>query len=67
MIKINTLLVIIGGEIYKNIIITYLKCDNIPMLRKKVYLKIANDGGRKHIQHCRKSHFHDFTKCTRCF
>ena len=39
----------IQGRVRKNIVNTYLKCDNIPILWKKYYLKIAHDRGYKYI------------------
>ena len=42
-IKVNKLIIIIEGNISKIIINTYMKCNNIPLLWRKFFLKIANN------------------------
>ena len=43
LIKTNKLSILIEGRIYKNVINTYMKCDNIPFLWRKFFLNIANN------------------------
>ena len=57
------LIIIIPGRIYKNVVNACLKCDNVPVLRKKYTVKIANDRKcvtSRFIQDCRERHFHNF-------
>ena len=42
----------IQGRIHKNVVNAYLKCDGIPILWKKHYLKMAQNGGYKYNKHC---------------
>ena len=42
-IEINKLIILIEGDIEKNVRSTYMKSDNIPFLWRKFFLKIAND------------------------
>ena len=54
------LIITIHGRIYKNVENMFLRCDNIPILWKKVFLKIANDRERvsgRFIRDCRERHF----------
>ena len=66
MIKINRALdfkIIIQVRIHKSLVNASLNCDGILILWRKHYSKIAHDRYYKHNQHCRESHFHDFTNC----
>ena len=36
-------MILIKGEIRKNVISTYMKCYNIPLLWKKIFLIFANN------------------------
>ena len=56
----------IQGRIHKNIVNAFLRCNNFPIMWKKHYLKIADDGGCKYNQHCCESYFQDFTSCNGC-
>ena len=58
--------IVIQGKLYKNVVNAYLNCDNLPILRKFFFVKIAQDGGCEYYQHCRERHFHDFTSCNGC-
>ena len=40
--QINNFMFSIKGEIRKNVLSTYMKCYNIPMLWRKFFLNIAN-------------------------
>ena len=42
-IKIIQLKIIIDGKVYKNLTDIYLRCDNIPTLWKKFFVRIANE------------------------
>ena len=69
MIKINKLIFIIKGKTYKNIKNTYNKCDKIPLLWRKFFMKIANNRDYVHRyfnrplncceQHCRASYIYN--------
>ena len=62
-IRLIELKIIIEGEIYDNVINIYLKSENIPILWKKIFLKIANDrdnGSNIFNQHHRERHFYKF-------
>ena len=65
-IRALELKIIIQGKLHENVVNVYLKCDGIPLLWKKHYSKITHDRYYKHNQHCRESHFHDFTNCNGC-
>ena len=52
----------IEGRLHKKNINAYLICDDLPILWKKHYSKIAHDTYYKHTQHCSESYFHDFIK-----
>ena len=68
----NKLIILLEGIIYKSIIITHMKCNNIPTLGRKFFLKIANN--RDYVynicnspynsfhQHCRECYFHNLMK-----
>ena len=66
-IRALELTIIIQERIHKNIVNAYVNCDNVPILWKKHYARIRHDRYDKHNQHCRESHFLDFTKCNGCF
>ena len=53
IIKALELTIRVPGRIQKNIVNAYLKCDGLPILWKKQYLKMAHDEGYKYNQHCR--------------
>ena len=69
---INKLLILIEGNIYKNLICTHMKCNNIPRLCRIIFTKIANN--RDYVysfcyrplngfdKHCREWFFLQFTK-----
>ena len=63
------LVIIIEGSIYKNVISAFLESDNVPILWKKVFLKIANDrdnvynGPHTFNQHRCGRHFHNLNSC----
>ena len=59
-IRALDLIIIIPGIIYENVENMYLRCDNIPILWKKFFLKIANDRefvSNRFILDCRERHF----------
>ena len=43
-IKANQLIILIQGSISRNVINTYMKCNNIPRLWRILFTKIANNG-----------------------
>ena len=43
LVKPNKLIILIGGIVYKNVINTCKKCNNIPILWRTFSLKIANN------------------------
>ena len=51
------------GAIHKNVLDLYLKSENIPVMWKKHYMKIANDRNGQYVrrkkskQHCYEFHF----------
>ena len=63
------LVIIIEGSIYENVISAYLECDNVPIIWKIVFLKIANDrdnvynGPNTFNQHRCERHFHNLNSC----
>ena len=72
IIKPNKLIILIEGSIYKNVINTYMKCNNIPILWRKLFLKIANNKDysykfcnrqfNRFHQHCREWYFYKLMK-----
>ena len=71
LVKPNKLIILIEGNIYKNVINTYLKCK-IPILWRKFFLKIANNKDYVYYfcnnrynsfhQHCREWYFYILMK-----
>ena len=62
-IRVVDFKIIISGKIHRNAENLYLRCENIPILWKKYYAKIANDRecvANRFIQHCRERHFYNF-------
>ena len=60
IIRALDLIIIIQGIIYKNVENVYLRCNNIPILWRKVYLKFANDRefvSNRFTLDCRQRHF----------
>ena len=41
--ELNSFIILIEGDINKNVISIYMKCGNIPLLWRKFFLKIANN------------------------
>ena len=68
-ININKFTITIEGDISENVIITYMKCGNIPLLWRKFFLNIANN--RDYVynfcnrplnnfdRHCREWYFYN--------
>ena len=59
-IGINKSIILIEGDIKKNVIRTYMKSDNIPLLWRKFFLNIANN--RDYIINYCKRPFNKFDK-----
>ena len=62
LIRIVELKIIKEGRVLKNVKDIYLRSENIPLLWKKFYMKIANERTNQYIrskfmQHCRERHF----------
>ena len=71
LVKIKKLIGIIEGTIKKNVINTYMKSNDIPLLRRKLFLNIANNRDyvynycnrpfKKFHRHCREWYFYNNT------
>ena len=63
LIRIIELKIIIKGRIYENVIDNYLKSGCIPILWKRIFVKIVRERDNlynrpeRFIQHCRQRHF----------
>ena len=49
--RIIQLKIIIEGKIYKNLTDIYLRCENIPILWRKIFVRIANERDHKLIRY----------------
>ena len=59
-IRIVQLKIIIEGKIYKNLTDIYLRCENIPILWRKIFVRIANKRDNRLIRYSelyRERHF----------
>ena len=59
-IRILQLKIIIQGKIYKNLTDIYLRCENIPILWRKIFVRIANERDNRLIRYdelYRERHF----------
>ena len=71
VIEPNKLIILLEGNIYRNVINTYMKC-NIPVLWRIIFLIIANNREYKYNfcnrpynsfhQHCREGYFYNLFK-----
>ena len=59
----NNFIILTEGDIKKNVISTYMKCGNIPLLWRKFFLKIANN--REHILNFCNRPFNKFDRYCR--
>ena len=51
--EVISFIILIGGDVKKNVISTYMKCGRIPLLWRKFFLNVAND--RDHlIKYCNR-------------
>ena len=72
LIKQNEMIILIEGIVYKNVINTYMKCNNFPILWKKFFLNIANKREdvnkfcnrpfKRFDQHCRQWYLYNLVE-----
>ena len=59
-IKINKNIILIEGSNSKNVINTYMNCNNIPLLWRKLFLSIANN--KHYVYNSCNRPFNGFTR-----
>ena len=67
-IRAIELIIIIQGRNFKNVVNTYLSSENVPILWRKIFIKVANyknnvyNRPKRIIQHCCQKHFCNLIK-----